>query len=270
MTNKKDLPNTIRINIPFDRSIFEDILLFRYNLIIKEGYAFSYRDFDMFSAIILRRHGVDDAPISIQKYAIKDGQIIDRVKFEMICLGLEQNENIKAKDEDFYYKMRYQRALERKRIVKTEIGRVVNNVQSITLKNSDYYRELLNIVTQFNDLTLIDWFVPIKLTFERFVHLYVKHVEETKFADGQFKKRSFFDYKHTEILRLLKTILRQEKEDIKDHFLLVSIGYSIKDNSMIKDYHRGFGKFSKLIFDGNEFRLTIDKYGFIQTFYQNK
>ena len=52
-------------------------------------------------------------------------------------------------------------------IVKKEIGRVINNANNITLKNSAYYRELLNIVTQFNDLTLIDWFVPIKLTFAK-------------------------------------------------------------------------------------------------------
>ena len=270
MTTKKDIPSLIRINVPYDPSMLEDLLLFRYNLIVKEGYAFSYRDFDLFSAIMLRRHGITNAPKIVQKYAIKNDQIIDRIKFEMISLGVEQNEPVKGEDEAFYCKMKRERGLERKRIVKKEIGRVVNNAMSITLKNSDYYRELLNIVTQFNDLTLIDWFVPIKLTFEKFVHIYVKHVEETRFGDGQFKKRSFFDYKHTEILSLLKAVLAQEEEDIKEHFLFVAVGYSIKDNSKIKDYHRGFGKFSKLIFDDNEFRLTIDKYGFIQTFHQNK
>lgn len=188
----------------------------------------------------------------------------------MICLGVEQNETVKGEDEDFYYKMKLQRALERKRIVKEEIGRVVNKPESITLKNSGYYRELLNIVTQFNDLTLIDWFVPIKLTFEKFVHIYVKHVEETKFGDKQLMKRSFFDYKHTEILSLLKAILKQEEEHIKEHFIYIPIGRTLNDKTKDKDYHRGFGKFPKLIFDENEFRLTINKNGFIQTFYQNK
>lgn len=270
MTTKKDIPNLLRINIPYNREIIENMFLFRYNRIINEGYAFSHRDFDIFSAIMLRKYGITDAPKAIQKYAIKDDQIIDRIRFEMICLGVEQLEEVKDEDLEFYFKMLRQRAIERKKIVKKEISRVVNNANKITLKNSAYYRELLNIVTQFNDMTLIDWFVPIKLTFEKFVHIYVKHVEETKFGDGQFKKRSFFDYKHTEILSLTKAILRQEAEDIKDHFLLVSVGISINDNSMVKDYHRGFGKFPKLIFDNNEFRLTIDKNGFIQTFYQNK
>jgi hypothetical protein len=270
MTLKREIPNLLKIEVPYDREIIEDMFLCRYNKIITEGYAFSYRDFDIFSAIMLRRHGIEGIPEAIRKYAIKDGKIIDRVRFEMIALGVEQFEEVNEDDMDFYIKKLYQRAIERKQIVKKEIGRVINNARKITLKNSAYYRELLNIVKEFNDLTLIDWFIPIKLTFEKFVHIYVKHVEETKFGEGQFKKRSFFDYKHTEILSLLKSILRQEEQDIKDHFLLVSVGISANDSSTVKDYHRGFGKFSKLIFDNNEFRLTIDKNGFIQTFYQDK
>lgn len=270
MTTKIDIPNLMRVEVPYDPSILEDLLLFRYNLIVKEGYGFSYRDFDLFSAIMLRRRGIDNAPKAVQKYAVVDGQIIDRVRFEMISLGVEQNEAIRKEDEEFYFRMRRERALERKRIVKKEIRRVVNKSESITLANSDYYRELLNIVTKFNDVTLIDWFVPIKLTFEKLVHIYVKHVEETKFGDGQFKRRSFFDYRHTEILSLLKAVLAQEEDDIKEHFLFVAIGHSNKNAGMIKDYHRGWGKFEKIIFDKRDFCLTIDKDGFIQKFHQNK
>lgn len=62
MMIKKDIPNLLRINFPYDASILEDMLLFRYNHIIKEGYAFSYRDFDLLSAIMLRRHGITNAP----------------------------------------------------------------------------------------------------------------------------------------------------------------------------------------------------------------
>jgi hypothetical protein len=270
MTTKKDIPNLVRVEVPYDPSILEDLLLFRYNLIVKEGYGFSYRDFDLFSAIMLRRRGIINAPKAVLKYAINDGQIVDRVRFEMISLGIEQNEEIRKDDEEFYFRMRRERALERKRIVKKEITRVVNNAKSITLTNSCYYRELLTIVTKFNDVTLIDWFVPIKLTFEKLVHIYVKHVEETKFGEGQFKRRSFFDYKHTEILSLLKAVLAQEEEDIKEHFLFVALGYSKKSAGIVKDYHRGWGKFEKLIFDNRDFTLSIDKDGFIQSFYQNK
>ena len=270
MTSKKDIPNILRINVPYDREIIEEFFLLRYERIIKEGYAFSYKEFDTFSAILLRKNGIDNVPNAIKKYAVKDGEIIERVKFEMLCLAVEKRENISDEDLILYFKLARQKALERKKIVKKEIGRVVTNSNMITLKNSAYYRELLNIISGFNELTLIDWFVPIKLTFEKFVHIYVKHVEETKFGDGTFKKRSYFDYKHTEILSLIKVILRQEQEDIKDHFLLVSVGLTSNDDSMVKDYHRGFGKFPTIIFDGNEFRLTIDKYGFIQSFYQNK
>jgi len=224
----------------------------------------------MFFAILLRRDGIDNAPIFVKKYAIKNGKILDRIRFEMLNLGMQQGEDMKQEDEEFYYSNLKERALKRKEIVKKEIGRVVNKAHLINLKNSHYYRELLSIVTKFNDLTLIDWFIPIKLTFDKFVHIYVKHVEETKFGEKDQQKRSFFDYKHSEILTLLKSILRQEEEDIKVHFAEISVAFEMKQFNKMKDYHRGFKNFSKLVYDGNEFILSIDKKGFIQSFFQVK
>jgi hypothetical protein len=115
------------------------------------------------------------------------------------------------------------------------------------------------MIKNFNDITLLDWFIPIVLDFKKFAHIYVKHVEETKFGEGQFKVRSFFDYKHTEILSLIKKVLSQEKEAIRDHFLLVSVGHNLNNKSNIKDYHRGFGKYPPIILGEDKFRLTIDK-----------
>ena len=55
-----------------------------------------------------------------------------------------------------------------------------------------------------------------------------------------------------------------------EHFLNVSFGFELNDASLIKDYHRGFGKFPPILLDNDKFRLTINKYGFIESFYQIK
>lgn len=274
---KKEVPNLIRVDFPYNPDILEDMMLLRFQRIIAEGYMFSIPDFNLFCAILLRQQGIERAPPFVKKYALKDGVITDAIRFEMITLGLEQGEEI---DEDFkekYLAMRYERALKRKAIVRKEIGRVIRNAHTLTLKNSEYYRRLLEIVTQVNEsLTLIDWFIPIVLTFERYVHFYVKHVEETKFGDGEFKNRSFFDYKHTEILTLLKAVLRQEEDEIKEHFIYVSVGREDKNKGdpffkkYVKAYNRGFRSNPKLIFDNREFCLSIDINGVIQMFYQKK
>lgn len=274
---KKEVPNLIRVDFPYNPDILEDMMLLRFQRIIAEGYMFSIPDFNLFCAILLRQQGIEGAPPFVKKYALKDGVITDAIRFEMITLGWEQGEEIDVDFKEKYLAMRYERALKRKAIVRKEIGRIIRNAHTLTLKNSEYYRRLLEIVTQVNEsLTLIDWFIPIVLTFERYVHFYVKHVEETKFGDGEFKNRSFFDYMHTEILTLLKAVLRQEEDEIKEHFIYVSVGREDKNKDdpffkkYVKAYNRGFRNNPKLIFDNREFCLSIDINGVIQMFYQKK
>jgi hypothetical protein len=275
LSNKRDIPNLIRVNFPYNPETAENILLMRFSQNLKDGYILSADDSDLFCAIMIRQNGIEGMPQGLEAYCMENGQINDNVRFQMITLGLEKGELI---DEDFkerYMTMRLQRAYKRKAIVKKEIGRVIRNADKLTLKNSDYYRELLTIITQMNDsLTLIDWFMPIQLTFERYVHIYVKHVEETKFGDGQFKNRSFFDYNHKEILTLIKSVLRSIEDDIKEHFLQAAIALKQPDEPLfsawLKDFHRGWGKHPDLIYDNRKFRLSIDKYGIIQMFFQEK
>lgn len=267
---KKDIPNTIKIEFPYDPESIEGLMLFRYDRIIEEGHTFSIHDFDLFCAIIIRKHGLEKIHESILKYAIENENIRPEIQFQMTALALELGEEIDEQELKAHAKARIVRVIKRKETVKKEIQRTGINAKKVTLNNTSYYRELLTLIKGFNDLTLIDWFVPIVLTFKKFVHIYVKHVEETKFGDGQFKRRSYFDYKYTEILNLLKAILKQEEQSIKDHFLEVVVGRTMKNESKIKDYHRGFRKFTPIVFGGDEFRLTIDKNGFIQSFYQKK
>lgn len=267
---KKDVPFVVKIKVQRDPESLEGFFLFRFNKMIEDGHNFPLHDFNLYCAILLRKVGLENLPESFKNYIVQHNEIRPEIQFHKTLLALELEENIPDNEMSIHLKARLKRAIDRMRIVKTEIKRVGINPNKLTLDNSKDYRELLNVIQEFDDITLMDWFIPIVLKFERFVYIYVKHVEETKFAAGQFKARSFFDYKHTEILTLIKKILKQEEESIQEHFLDVAIGNTLKDNSKIKDYHRGFKKFSPIILGGDKFSLSIDKHGFIQKFYQIK
>lgn len=267
---KKEVPYTTKIKVPYDRDILEGLFFFRFKRIMEEGYTFAMHDFYLYSAILIRLELLENLPPNIQALIIQEGKIKPEILYQKIALAIEKGEKITEEERNFYFETKYEDAKRRKEIVKKEIRRTGINPAKIDTKNSIYLRELLGIIKEFSDLTLMDWFIPIVLTFEKFVHIYVKHVEETKMADGQFKKRSFFDYKHSEILTLIKRIISQEEKDIQEHLLKNSIGMEINQKDMIKDYHRGFGKYSPIKFGGDLFRLSISKYGFIETFYQIK
>lgn len=267
---KKEVPFTSKIEVFYDWSSLEGILLSRFNRIIEENFTFSEYDLNLFCAIIIRKGGLENLPQPFKNYTIQSNLIGPEIQFLITALAIELREEVSNEEMAIHLKARFEKAIKRKKIVINEIKRTGENPNKITLNDSSYYRELLNIVKDFHDITLIDWYIPIVLTFAKFVHIYVKHVEETKFCDGNFKKRSFFDFKHTEILTLIKKILNQEEQSIKEHFLNVAIGYEINDISMIKDYLRGIINNPPIKLGVDEFALAIDKHGFIQSFYQIK
>lgn len=265
---KKDIPDIIKVNVSYDPHGIEDLLLWKYGRIIEEGYSFSEQDFDLFCAILIRKHGIENLSLDLKERILNGGKI--KKTIQIIALAIEQGEEVQKEDFEYHMRERIYKAMERKKIVKKEIARTGVNAQKITLNNSKYYRTLLNLIKDFVDITLIDWFVAISLTFGRFVHIYIKHVEETKFGDGQFKRRSFFDYKHDELLNLIKKILCQEEKSIKDHFLEVRLGLELNKFEMVKDYRRGIGKHPPINMNGDQFKLTIDKTGKIMSFHQIK
>jgi hypothetical protein len=267
---KKEIPNLLKVEFPYDPDSDGDLLLWRFGKIIEDGHAFSKHDFNLFCALLIRKHGVEKLSDDLQNYILDGDKINPDVQFQLTAYAIEVGDDISEEELEIHAKARYERALYRYNFVKKEIHRTGINAHKVNLDNSEDYRTLVNQVAGFDDLTLIDWFVPIVLTFEKFVHIYVKHVEETKFGEGQFKRRSFIDYRHDELLTLIKQILRIDEENIKDHFLEVRAAQILNEPDKIKDYHRGFGKFAPIEMDGDKFRLTIDKNGFITSFYQIK
>ncbi len=267
---KKEVPYTIKLKVPYDRDIIEGLLFSRFEKIVRNGYIFPMHDFYIYGAILIRLGILDELPSDYRNFIIQDGKIRPEVLFQKIALAIEKEEKISEEEQNFYFSKKTEEALRRKEIIKIEIRRTGVNPTKVNIHNSLYYRELINIIREFSDFTLMDWYIPIVLTFEKFVHIYVKHVEETKFNDGQFKRRSFFDYKHTEILTLLKRIISAEEKDIQEHFFQNRISNETENQKLSKDYHRGFKHYPPITFGGDIFRLSISKYGFIETFYQIK
>ena len=139
-------------------------------------------------------------------------------------------------------------------------------LNQINYKNSDYYRELLKLKNQFVDVTILDYFIPIVLTYERLVHILIKHVEETKFDDGQFKTRTFFNYESSEIWTLITTIIKTDEENIKEHFIENAVNKDLGKPELMKDYRRNAN--NPIMIEDDKFALTIDKNGFIKMLHQ--
>ncbi|MFY8181251.1 MAG: hypothetical protein ACOVLG_05700 [Flavobacterium sp.] len=266
---KKDVPNLIRINTEFDSTYDEDLIMFRYGRIIKEGYSFSHNDFFCYCALIIKRNGIESLPEKFKKVIYENSNLKSEIRFELIRYKILEKIQISEEDQIFFYDEKRKMVEERRKIIKKEIARTNINgklLNEINHNNSSYYRELLILTNQFVDITIIDWFIPIVLKFERLIHIFIKHVEETKFAEGQFKNRTFFAYKSDEIWTLIKTIIKIEEKNIKEHFIENAVNRDLGKIELMKDYNRNTN--NPIIFDGDKFVLTIDKNGFIMKFHQ--
>lgn len=266
---KKDVANLIRIESEFSPEDSENLLKWQLEKAIHEGYPLPKDDFYLYCAILIKQNGIENVPKKIKNSISINGELEPEINFHLIRLKILDKVKISEKEKEFFDNLRRAKVNERKAIIKKQIsgtklnGKILN---SINHNNSLDYKELLYLTRGFSDITLLYWFIPIVLKYERLIHIFVRHVEETKFAESQTKQRTFFSYKSNEIWTLLKTLIKQEAEDIKEHFIENSVNYQLGKTELMKPYHRNSR--NPILFDGDSFVLSIDKNGFIMKFHQ--
>lgn len=263
--NKKIVPYLIRIESKYKPIESERLLLWRYNRIIDKGYTFPVFDFYCYCALLIRHMESKQIP----KIMLNGTELKQEVKFQLINFQINNNEDISKTDKEFHLTEIKKMLIERKQFIKKEIHQTKfdkSEIDSIGPKNSKFYRNLLILTRGFTDITIMDWFIPIVLTYERLIHIFVRHVEETKFADGKKKRQTFFDYEPSEIWTLLKTLIKYDEENIQNHFLENSINYQLDKKYLTTEYLRNYE--NPIIYNGDSFVIRIDKNGFIKQFYQ--
>lgn len=266
----KKVINTYFVESEHDSKKSEGLLLWRFEYAISQGYSIPVHDLNCYIALLIKRDGFEKIPEIFKDIAFEDGVLHDAVRFELIRYSILENVDINENDSGFFYNLLKIKVNERKRIIRKEIdctllpGKVKNKIGP---KNSNDYLELLKLTNEFSDITIIDYFIPIVLKYERLIHIFVRHVEETRFAESSSsKQRTFFSYQSNEIWILLKRLLKQEEQEIKDHFLLNRVNYNLEKKELMKHYWRS--EDNPIRFDGDSFVLEIDKNGFIMRFHQ--
>jgi len=96
---RKDVPNLIRINSEFTSSEAENLLVWRFNRIINEGYTFTLNDFNIYCGILLKWNGIEHLPEKIINYIPLNPQ----TKMNNVCKFLLLPISIDHQDENSDY-----------------------------------------------------------------------------------------------------------------------------------------------------------------------
>lgn len=150
--------------------------------------------------------------------------------------------------------------IESKEIAK-KISMLRNEVKraGITKKNFEKIRAQIEQTTpfllEFNEKRLTHSKFPIWLNFERFLHIFLGHVNEMNFG-GNFGDKTKFQYLIDDILRLIEIVLDSIEDEIQKHFSENS-GKNFKRHGEMAIY-----------FNGDFYVIAINPEGLLMTFYK--
>jgi hypothetical protein len=124
----------------------------------------------------------------------------------------------------------------------------------LAVKYGDKIENLEKICLNFNEQVLLFGDKLIYLDFERFIHIYSRHVTETLISDT-YAGKTVFQYRFEDIMQLISVVLDSAYNEIQDHY---------KTNSD-KPFRRMGSR--SIYFDGNYYRVEIDENGRLITFH---
>ncbi|MBO9584371.1 MAG: hypothetical protein J7574_09455 [Flavobacterium sp.] len=251
----KEIPNQVVLKSPKING-WQELNQLRFgflNSLYKAGKKFSpYQEIEYWG---LRTHlemGLDsDDYLEILN---KDKDFLKKVKhieldckFQELTINEEQiQELMRLKVEEIFYK---------KDIIDKEIQMSSENIKNVSSNFKTEIDELKKCCYGFNEDVIGFGDKLVYLNFERFVHIYARHVAETQIGERFSGDKTVFQYKLEDIKHLIRMVVESVNDEIQVHF---------KENPQLP--FRRLGK-RAIYIDGHYYRLVIDKNGSIQDFH---
>lgn len=143
----------------------------------------------------------------------------------------------------------------KKTIIDAEVKKSGENINKVAEDYKSEISELRKHCNSFDELVVLHGKNPIYLTFERFVHVYARHVSETQVGERFAGSKTVFQYKFEDIKSLIKMVFDNIANEIEIHF-----------ESTPQEQFRRIGKRAAYI-DGHYYRVVIEPNGSILDFH---
>lgn len=248
---EKEIPGTLKINFDARGFCAEKAHLWLLSQRIKKGWPlidFEMNDYYGLKLFFSREEVVDLKEI-YENFEARE--LLPQVNFRYLKtkffvddLTEEENKNFQdllssiGKDRVNILMLEFQKATESMKELKDYAAKV---------------KLLYSCLTKFEDETLISGEFPVWWDFERFLHIYIRHVKETPIGSRN-EGKSVFQYGFQDVLRIIKIILEMLEKEIVEHF----------KNSTGTFVRRG-GRAA--YYDGHYYRVEIEPNGRLLAFH---
>lgn len=148
-----------------------------------------------------------------------------------------------------------ERLSEKKKIINEEMKMSTTKMSTFHSKYPNELNKLLDLCLYFEEEILLYGDVLVYLNFERFVHIFARHVVETQIGERYSNIKTVFEYGLDDIKKVIKMVLGHLKKDIKMHF----------SHNPNKNFLR-MGNRSVYV-DGHHYRIEIAPSGLLKSFH---
>ena len=257
-TDIRELPKPITIKSPFtEEDEADNMILWLNNQRLNNGYKLIQEERNQHNAILYRKY--ENLITKPEEVALFRDEITGKIKPELNYYYLNSKfEHGTINDDEFeeLKELINQKATEKVLIIKKELEKSSQKWKQLAIDKQAALRILIAMATHFETHRLTSAKNPVWWDFERFVHIFMRHVSETKIGE-RFEIKTAFQYKAKDIKSLIKIVLDICDKEIAEHFEKKP-GIEFKRQGERAVY-----------FDGDYYSFRIDKDGKLMTFHKN-
>ncbi len=251
----KDIPNQITIEAP-NINGWQELNRIDFGLlnsIQKSGKPFTpFQEIEYWG---LRSHFKIETDLEdFRKLQDRDSEFLKKIR--LVELESKYHElSIDDEELEEYAKLTLEKMDYYNAVIEQEIQKSGENIKNVIVNFKEKIEELKKCCYSFQEDIIRFGDKPIYLTFERFVHIYARHVSETQIGEKFSGAKTVFQYKLDDIKYLIKMVVDTVGHEIQDHF-----------NNTPDQAFRRLGK-RAVYMDGHYYRLVIEPNGSILDFH---
>ena len=254
----RHLPKPIEINVDFSDIDQDDLTINTYSQMLSSGHILIADERDKYNAAILKKFG-NNIPKNEYNEIFVDastGEIKKGIRYHYLERKNYSKEGLSTEEGIEYKEILDSILKERVSIAFEELKKSHENYIDIFIQYPKTINIITTLVANFKVERLLIGHFPIWWDFERFIHIYLRHVEEIQLGD-RFITKTPFQYSLKDVKSLIVFVLRQIQKEIQEHFR----------KNPGKDFKRQ-GSMS-IYYNGDFYTLHIAKDGRLMTFYKS-
>lgn len=152
-----------------------------------------------------------------QNFENNNPEFKERVRLEELRIKYQEL-SISEKEIEEFVKLVVKEILYKNEIINKEIASATEKINEISQNFGSELETLKKICLGFEEEIIAFGEKIIFLEFERFVHIYARHVAETQIGERFAGNKSVFQYKFDDIIHVIKMVIESINDEIQEHF----------------------------------------------------